>query len=64
MLEVGVPCPRCVMITHGFADLPKDPGLMRTLVREAGGNFGIYARVAEPGRAQAGDAVELLAAGA
>ena len=48
------------MITHGFDDLPKDPGLMRTLVREAGGIFGVYASVAEPGAVKVGDAVELL----
>jgi uncharacterized protein YcbX len=58
LLEVGVACPRCVMITHGFAELPKDPGLMRTLVREAGGSLGVYATVAEPGVARVGDAVE------
>ncbi len=60
VLEVGVACPRCVMITHGFAELPKDPGLMRTLVREAGGSLGVYASVAEPGAVRVGDAVELL----
>jgi uncharacterized protein YcbX len=58
VLEVGVPCPRCVMITHGFDDLPKDPGLMRQLVRQAGGILGVYASVAEPGTVRVGDAVE------
>jgi MOSC domain-containing protein len=57
-LSVGVACPRCVMITHGFDDLPKDPGLMRTLVREAGGSIGVYASVAEPGAVRVGDSVE------
>jgi hypothetical protein len=60
VLAVGVPCPRCVMITHGFDDLPKDPGLMRALVREAGGIAGVYASVAEPGPVRAGDAIALL----
>jgi hypothetical protein len=60
VLQVEIPCPRCVMITHGFDDLPKDPGLMRTVVREAGGSVGVYASVAEPGAVRLGDAVELL----
>ena len=60
VLEVGVGCPRCVMITHGFADLPKDPGLMRALVREAGGIAGVYASVAEPGPVRVGDSLEVL----
>lgn len=59
-LEIAMTCPRCVMITHGFADLPKDPGLMRTVVREANQNVGVYVRVARPGRIAVGDSVELL----
>ena len=59
VLEVAVACPRCVMITHGFDDLPKDPGVMRSLVREAGGVLGVYAGVAEPGRVRLGDPVAL-----
>jgi len=58
-LEVIVPCPRCVMITHGFGDVPQDPGLMRTVVREADQNVGAYARVAAAGEVRVGDAVEL-----
>jgi len=59
-LQVGVECPRCVMVTHGFADLPEDSEVMRALVKETGGNLGVYATVDRPGRVQAGDPVELL----
>jgi len=58
-LEVAAGCPRCVMITHGFADLPPDPGLMRTVVKEADQNVGVYARVVRPGRVALGDPVLL-----
>jgi hypothetical protein len=58
LLEVTMACPRCVMITHGFADLPRDPGLMRAVVREADQCVGVYASVREPGHVREGDGVE------
>lgn len=58
-LELTIPCPRCVMITHAFDDLPRDPGLMRTVVREADQCLGIYAQVATPGTVRVGDPVAL-----
>ena len=48
------------MITHAFDDVPRDPGLMRTLVRESNQNVGSYATVAQPGEIRVGDAVELI----
>lgn len=60
VLEVGIACPRCVMITLAQPGLDKDPAVMRAVVREAGGNFGVYASVAQPGRVRIGDVVQLL----
>ncbi|MCU0267627.1 MAG: MOSC domain-containing protein [Acidimicrobiales bacterium] len=58
-LDVVGPCPRCVMITHGFADLPQDRRLMRTVVREADQNLGVYATVRAGGRLRVGQPVEV-----
>ncbi len=59
IVEVAAACPRCVMITHPFGDLPKDPRLLRAVVRDAGQNAGIYARVEHPGPVRVGDEVTL-----
>jgi hypothetical protein len=48
------------MITHPFADLPKDPSILRTVVRDAAQNLGAYAKVETPGRVRAGDPVRLV----
>jgi uncharacterized protein YcbX len=59
-LQLTVQCPRCIMVTHGFADLDEDPQVMRALVREAEGNLGVYAKVETPGAVKLGDPVQLL----
>ena len=59
-LRMGVVCPRCVMVTREFDDLPKDPGIMRALVSENGGNLGLYAEVEEAGQISESDEIEWL----
>jgi uncharacterized protein YcbX len=59
-IECTLSCPRCVMVTHGFADLPKDPAIMRAVVRDADQSIGIYANPLGAAEVAVGDAVELV----
>ena len=47
------------MTTLPQSDLPKDPGVLRTAVRENEGNVGVYATVEQAGWVRRGDAAEL-----
>jgi uncharacterized protein len=59
-LKVEMRCPRCIMTTHGFLDLPRDPRIMRSLVQHHGGDLGVYASIVEPGEVRLGDVLELV----
>ena len=59
-LAVEMPCPRCIMTTHAFLDVPRDPKVMRALVRHNGGNLGVYASVVREGRVEVGDLIEVI----
>jgi uncharacterized protein YcbX len=60
VLEIAAACPRCVMTTRAFADLPQDRSIMRTLVKHHGQELGVYASIVEPGVVRTGDEIELL----
>ena len=60
IVKVEVECPRCVMTTHGFSDLPKDPKIMRHLVKENSGNLGVYLSIEQPGVIAIGDSIRWL----
>jgi uncharacterized protein YcbX len=60
VLKVDMECPRCAMVTQAVDEVPHDPRVMRTLVRETHHAAGIYAFVAEPGEVRVGDPVEVL----
>lgn len=59
-VEVIMPMVRCVMTTHPQQGLPKDPSIMRTLVRESEMSLGVGLSVVEPGRVRVGDAIRLV----
>jgi len=60
VLSITIQAMRCSMTTQPVDDLPKDPSVLRTIVRDANQNLGVYATVEEAGPVAVGDAVELL----
>lgn len=54
VVELTDECPRCVMVTQAFEELPRDPRLMRTLVRETQHVAGVYGTVVEAGNVDVG----------
>jgi hypothetical protein len=60
VVRIVMPTMRCSMVAQAVDDLPKDPSVLRTIVRDANQNLGVYAEVEETGPVAVGDAVELL----
>ena len=59
-LRVTEPCKRCVTTTVAQDDLPKDPDILKSVVRENQANAGVYAAVLRGGTVREGDGVEVI----
>jgi uncharacterized protein YcbX len=59
-LVVDQPCLRCAIPTFDPTTQDRSPRLLKHLVREHGGAFGIYLRALRPATIRAGDPVEVL----
>ena len=59
-LKCEMPTVRCGMTIQAQAGLEKDPSVLRTIVRDADQNLGIYASVALAGEVKVGDSVDLI----
>jgi uncharacterized protein len=59
-LRCAIPTARCGMTIHAQAELPRDPSVLRSIVKDANQNLGTYADVAVPGEVSLGNQVELL----
>lgn len=58
-LSITGPCTRCVMTTLAQGDLPKDPGILRTIAQHNDANVGVYAAVLRGGKVFRGDTVRM-----
>lgn len=58
-LKVSQETKRCVMTTLAQGDLPKDPNVLRSIVKNNAGSFGVYATVVKPGTVRIGDRIEI-----
>lgn len=59
-LKCEIPCARCGMTSHGHSGLPKDPSVLRSIVKDANQELGRYASVLQSGAVSIGDRVELV----
>jgi len=60
VLQCDIPAMRCGMTMHAQEGLAKDPSILRSIVRDADQNLGVYAKVAIAGEVRLGDVAELI----
>jgi uncharacterized protein YcbX len=59
-IQVTGPCPRCVMTTLPQADLPNDPGILKTAAQHNEVRVGVYASVVQTGTIRVGDTLAVV----
>jgi len=59
-VKCEMPAVRCGMTTNAQTDLPKDNSVLRTIVKDANQNLGVYASVTSSGQVSEGARVELI----
>ena len=59
-VKCEIPCVRCGMTTNAQKELAKDNSVLRTIVKEANQNLGVYASVISNGEVSEGNRVELI----
>lgn len=59
-LKVSQETKRCVMTTLAQGDLPKDLDVLRSIVKNNAGSFGVYASVVKAGKIRIKDRIEIL----
>jgi len=59
-LKCEIPTVRCGMTIQAQKEFPKDPTILRSIVKDADQNLGIYANVSQAGQVKLGDNVELI----
>jgi uncharacterized protein YcbX len=59
-LKCEIPTVRCGMTIQAQNGFKKDPSILRTIVKDADQNLGIYASVVSDGAVRVGDVVELI----
>ena len=58
-IKCEIPTVRCGMTIQAQESFPKDPSILRTIVKDADQNLGAYASVLRTGEVHAGDVVEI-----
>ncbi|WP_082091485.1 MOSC domain-containing protein [Domibacillus tundrae] len=58
-LKILQPTQRCLMTTLAQGDLPKDPNVLKSIVKNNAGSFGVYASVVKNGEIRTGDSIHI-----